>query len=439
MWFRRDLRLAGQPGADRGLRGRCRGAAVRRRPGAVGPVRSGAPRLPRRVAGRARPVPGRPARRPAGRPGEVLPRSPPRPARGACTWPRTSVPTALAGTTQVAEALDGAGVGLEPARLAVRRRAGARAQGGRHPLPGLLAVPAGLGRARLACTGRPAGEPDLGRAAVGRRSGRRLPRGHEPPQAGEDAALAAWAKFRDERLAGYAEGRDIPGSDGASGMSTYLKWGEIHPRTHARRPRTGRRAPRRTAGSSPGASSTPTSSGTTRERPPGPPPGVRRDRVRRAGRAVRGLEGRADRLPDRRRRHAGAARDRSDAQPRPDGGGELPRQGPARLVAARRPHFMEWLADGDLPSNQHNWQWVAGVRHRPRAVLPGLQPHDPGPQVRPGRRPTSAAGCRSSPTCLPDRSTSRRTCRATPTRSWTTPAERKEALARYERITSRRG
>ena len=23
-------------------------------------------------------------------------------------------------------------------------------------------------------------------------------------------------------------------------------------------------------------------------------------------------------------------------------------------------HFMEWLADGDLASNQHNWQWVAG-------------------------------------------------------------------------------
>jgi deoxyribodipyrimidine photo-lyase len=23
-------------------------------------------------------------------------------------------------------------------------------------------------------------------------------------------------------------------------------------------------------------------------------------------------------------------------------------------------HFMQWLADGDLPSNQLNWQWVAG-------------------------------------------------------------------------------
>ena len=23
-------------------------------------------------------------------------------------------------------------------------------------------------------------------------------------------------------------------------------------------------------------------------------------------------------------------------------------------------HFMEWLVDGDLASNQHNWQWVAG-------------------------------------------------------------------------------
>jgi deoxyribodipyrimidine photo-lyase len=23
-------------------------------------------------------------------------------------------------------------------------------------------------------------------------------------------------------------------------------------------------------------------------------------------------------------------------------------------------HFMRWLVDGDLASNQHNWQWVAG-------------------------------------------------------------------------------
>ncbi|MGY2083340.1 cryptochrome/photolyase family protein [Blastococcus sp. SYSU DS0539] len=51
------------------------------------------------------------------------------------------------------------------------------------------------------------------------------------PPAGEAAARAAWARFRDERLPGYAEGRDVPGGNGTSRMSAYLKYGCIHPRT----------------------------------------------------------------------------------------------------------------------------------------------------------------------------------------------------------------
>ncbi|TFV90673.1 deoxyribodipyrimidine photo-lyase [Blastococcus sp. CT_GayMR16] len=51
------------------------------------------------------------------------------------------------------------------------------------------------------------------------------------PAAGEAAARAAWARFRDERLAGYAEGRNVPGADGTSRMSAYLKYGCLHPRT----------------------------------------------------------------------------------------------------------------------------------------------------------------------------------------------------------------
>jgi deoxyribodipyrimidine photo-lyase len=51
------------------------------------------------------------------------------------------------------------------------------------------------------------------------------------PPAGEHAALDAWARFRDERLTGYAEGRNRPGTDGTSRMSAYLKYGCIHPRT----------------------------------------------------------------------------------------------------------------------------------------------------------------------------------------------------------------
>jgi deoxyribodipyrimidine photo-lyase len=51
------------------------------------------------------------------------------------------------------------------------------------------------------------------------------------PPAGEPAALAAWHRFRDERLFGYQDARDLPGSDGTSRLSAYLKYGCLHPRT----------------------------------------------------------------------------------------------------------------------------------------------------------------------------------------------------------------
>ncbi|MDP9397417.1 MAG: DNA photolyase family protein [Actinomycetota bacterium] len=60
-------------------------------------------------------------------------------------------------------------------------------------------------------------EPDLG--------GTRL------VEVGEQAALARWARFRDERLGSYAEQRNRPDLDGTSSMSAHLKYGEVHPRT----------------------------------------------------------------------------------------------------------------------------------------------------------------------------------------------------------------
>jgi deoxyribodipyrimidine photo-lyase len=51
------------------------------------------------------------------------------------------------------------------------------------------------------------------------------------PPAGEAAAHAAWERFRDERLSGYDEARNTPGADGTSRLSAYLKYGCIHPRT----------------------------------------------------------------------------------------------------------------------------------------------------------------------------------------------------------------
>ena len=51
------------------------------------------------------------------------------------------------------------------------------------------------------------------------------------PTAGEDAALRRWRAFRDERLGDYADGRDRPDLRGTSRLSPYLKVGAIHPRT----------------------------------------------------------------------------------------------------------------------------------------------------------------------------------------------------------------
>ena len=59
--------------------------------------------------------------------------------------------------------------------------------------------------------------PDLGDVAL--------------PPAGEAAARAAWQRFRDERLGGYDSARNTPGVEGTSRLSAYLKYGCIHPRT----------------------------------------------------------------------------------------------------------------------------------------------------------------------------------------------------------------
>lgn len=48
---------------------------------------------------------------------------------------------------------------------------------------------------------------------------------------GEPAALARWAEFLDQGLEDYAEHRDRPDLDGTSRLSEALKYGELHPRT----------------------------------------------------------------------------------------------------------------------------------------------------------------------------------------------------------------
>ncbi|QYJ02551.1 DNA photolyase family protein [Nocardioides panacisoli] len=50
------------------------------------------------------------------------------------------------------------------------------------------------------------------------------------PEAGEEAALQRWRDFLDEREH-YDDERDQLGKQSTSGMSPYLRWGAIHPRT----------------------------------------------------------------------------------------------------------------------------------------------------------------------------------------------------------------
>ncbi|WP_436788303.1 cryptochrome/photolyase family protein [Yinghuangia sp. YIM S10712] len=51
------------------------------------------------------------------------------------------------------------------------------------------------------------------------------------PPAGEEAALAHWAEFRDRGLDRYAELRDRADLSGTSRLSVHLRFGEVHPRT----------------------------------------------------------------------------------------------------------------------------------------------------------------------------------------------------------------
>lgn len=48
--------------------------------------------------------------------------------------------------------------------------------------------------------------------------------------AGEDATFARWRRFRDRGLDDYHDRRNLPGVDGTSRLSPFLKYGVVHPR-----------------------------------------------------------------------------------------------------------------------------------------------------------------------------------------------------------------
>ncbi|MDP3711540.1 MAG: deoxyribodipyrimidine photo-lyase [Mycobacteriales bacterium] len=184
------------------------------------------------------------------------------------------------------------------------------------------------------------------------------------PEPGEAAALARWAQIRDDVLPDYKVTRDLPGVEGTSRLSPYLKYGCVHPRTlHADL----------------GRGEGPTTYGTEL---------IWRDfyadvlwRAPRSARedltdAIRGLE--YDEGAEAHRCFTAWASGRT-GYPIVDAGmrqllGEAWMHNRVRMIVASfltkdlhvywtrgARHFMQHLVDGDLASNQHGWQWTAGT------------------------------------------------------------------------------
>ena len=187
--------------------------------------------------------------------------------------------------------------------------------------------------------------------------------GHLPP-AGEVAAHAALGRFVEHNLGTYAQRRDNPGADATSRLSAYLHFGSLHPRTVLEVVGTG--------------------SGADRLRTElawrdfyadvlWHHPRSAREPLQAFGRHLRWDSGAAA----RRRFEAWATGTTGyelvDAAMR-----QLLQEGwvhnRARMVAASflvKDLHLDWrlgarwfmwhLVDGDLASNQHGWQWVAGT------------------------------------------------------------------------------
>ncbi len=182
------------------------------------------------------------------------------------------------------------------------------------------------------------------------------------PAAGESAAYRRWHDFLDRRLGDYAATRDRADLDGTSQMSVHLKWGEIHPRTMLA-----------DLAQLPGAGAATYSTQLAwRE--------FYADVLFRSPQSAREYL-----LPEFARMKYDEPGSRFTAwcdgltgYPIVDAGmRQLRAEGwmhnRIRMIVASflvkdlhiewihgARHFMRWLVDGDLASNQHGWQWAAG-------------------------------------------------------------------------------
>lgn len=182
------------------------------------------------------------------------------------------------------------------------------------------------------------------------------------PEAGEDAAHATWEDFRDG-LADYAADRDRVDLDGTSRLSAYLKYGALHPRTlladlghDEGSDKYRRELAWRDFYAAVLAAAPDSARDYLHPQLKGLPYATGRTLEQRLGAWARGETG----------------------YPIVDAGmrqllveGWLPNR--VRMIVASflvkdlhvewthgARHFMRHLVDGDLASNQQNWQWVAG-------------------------------------------------------------------------------
>jgi deoxyribodipyrimidine photo-lyase len=191
-----------------------------------------------------------------------------------------------------------------------------------------------------------------------------LPDGLALPEAGEAAAREKWQEFLD-RVDTYDDDRDKMGADATSRMSVHLKWGEIHPRTML-----ADLAPLRSDGAATyrkGLGWREFYADVLHARP---------DSAREYLRPEYGRMAYADpAAPDSHFQEWCEGRtgfpvvDAAMRQMRAIGW----MHNRMRMIVASflvkdlhvewqhgARHFMQWLVDGDLASNQHGWQWVAG-------------------------------------------------------------------------------
>jgi deoxyribodipyrimidine photo-lyase len=199
-----------------------------------------------------------------------------------------------------------------------------------------------------------------------------VPDGLRLPAAGEQAARQRWHDFLERGLDDYAATRDRADLDRTSRMSVHLKWGEIHPRTMLAD------LARRSSGSAARAgSSTYVTELAWREFYADVlwhQPDSAREYLRREFASMEYDEPGYDEPGSR----FTAWRDGLTGYPIVDAGmRQLRAEGwmhnRIRMVVASflvkdlhiewlhgARHFMRWLVDADLASNQHGWQWVAG-------------------------------------------------------------------------------